>query len=157
MVIFDFLFFSSVNPSSFLHLLVRSGSVQNYWNEIYYFVDHLAHKFIRWVQTEARGPGGGRTDGRLVLTPVFCFLQSSAADVFHRLFHRGTDSDAINRRQVAPTPPPTRVSTSFLLAVKIKRLLFLADDSERGFDRDWRSCGWCSPEETPSWTRVSRE
>uniref|UniRef100_A0A671WCA4 Anthrax toxin receptor 1 n=1 Tax=Sparus aurata TaxID=8175 RepID=A0A671WCA4_SPAAU len=26
--------------------LFRSGSVQHYWNEIYYFVDHLAHKFI---------------------------------------------------------------------------------------------------------------
>uniref|UniRef100_A0A8C5CVJ5 ANTXR cell adhesion molecule 1 n=1 Tax=Gadus morhua TaxID=8049 RepID=A0A8C5CVJ5_GADMO len=24
----------------------RSGSVQHHWNEIYYFVDHLAHKFI---------------------------------------------------------------------------------------------------------------
>lgn len=31
------------------HFLVafRSGSVQHHWNEIYYFVDHLAHKFIR--------------------------------------------------------------------------------------------------------------
>uniref|UniRef100_A0A3P8UGS1 Anthrax toxin receptor 1 n=1 Tax=Cynoglossus semilaevis TaxID=244447 RepID=A0A3P8UGS1_CYNSE len=27
-------------------VLDKSGSVQNYWNEIYYFVDHLAHKFI---------------------------------------------------------------------------------------------------------------
>uniref|UniRef100_A0A8C3A0J9 Anthrax toxin receptor 1 n=1 Tax=Cyclopterus lumpus TaxID=8103 RepID=A0A8C3A0J9_CYCLU len=27
-------------------LCFRSGSVQHYWNEIYYFVDHLAHKFI---------------------------------------------------------------------------------------------------------------
>ncbi|CAJ1070510.1 anthrax toxin receptor 1-like isoform X2 [Xyrichtys novacula] len=26
--------------------LSRSGSVQHYWNEIYYFVDHLAHKFL---------------------------------------------------------------------------------------------------------------
>uniref|UniRef100_A0A8C4GKJ0 Anthrax toxin receptor 1 n=1 Tax=Dicentrarchus labrax TaxID=13489 RepID=A0A8C4GKJ0_DICLA len=34
----------TVNLSS-LNLL-RSGSVQHYWNEIYYFVDHLAHKFI---------------------------------------------------------------------------------------------------------------
>ncbi|TSM12556.1 Anthrax toxin receptor 1 [Bagarius yarrelli] len=25
----------------------RSGSVQHHWSEIYYFVDHLAHKFIR--------------------------------------------------------------------------------------------------------------
>lgn len=31
-------------------LWLRSGSVQYYWNEIYYFVDHLAHKFIRFVQ-----------------------------------------------------------------------------------------------------------
>uniref|UniRef100_A0A8C6P9J5 Anthrax toxin receptor 1 n=1 Tax=Nothobranchius furzeri TaxID=105023 RepID=A0A8C6P9J5_NOTFU len=29
-----------------LNVFVRSGSVQHYWNEIYYFVDHLAHKFI---------------------------------------------------------------------------------------------------------------
>lgn len=29
------------------HLLLRSGSVQHYWNEIFYFVHHLAHKFIR--------------------------------------------------------------------------------------------------------------
>uniref|UniRef100_A0A669D4P7 Anthrax toxin receptor 1 n=1 Tax=Oreochromis niloticus TaxID=8128 RepID=A0A669D4P7_ORENI len=29
-----------------LNLCFRSGSVQHYWNEIYYFVDHLAHKFI---------------------------------------------------------------------------------------------------------------
>uniref|UniRef100_A0A8D3ED01 Anthrax toxin receptor 1 n=1 Tax=Scophthalmus maximus TaxID=52904 RepID=A0A8D3ED01_SCOMX len=29
-------------------VLDKSGSVQHYWNEIYYFVDHLAHKFIRW-------------------------------------------------------------------------------------------------------------
>ncbi|KAF3702080.1 Anthrax toxin receptor 1 Precursor [Channa argus] len=28
-------------------VLDKSGSVQHYWNEIYYFVDHLAHKFIR--------------------------------------------------------------------------------------------------------------
>ncbi|XP_068562141.1 anthrax toxin receptor 1-like isoform X3 [Cebidichthys violaceus] len=27
-------------------VLDKSGSVQHYWNEIYYFVDHLAHKFI---------------------------------------------------------------------------------------------------------------
>ncbi|XP_062414981.1 anthrax toxin receptor 1 isoform X2 [Pungitius pungitius] len=27
-------------------VLDKSGSVQYYWNEIYYFVDHLAHKFI---------------------------------------------------------------------------------------------------------------
>ncbi|XP_043107093.1 anthrax toxin receptor 1 isoform X2 [Puntigrus tetrazona] len=27
-------------------VLDKSGSVQNHWNEIYYFVDHLAHKFI---------------------------------------------------------------------------------------------------------------
>ncbi|XP_013859240.1 anthrax toxin receptor 1 isoform X2 [Austrofundulus limnaeus] len=27
-------------------VLDKSGSVQGYWNEIYYFVDHLAHKFI---------------------------------------------------------------------------------------------------------------
>lgn len=30
-----------------VHLLLRSGSVQHYWNEIFYFVHHLAHKFIR--------------------------------------------------------------------------------------------------------------
>eukprot|EP00064_Thunnus_orientalis_P008994 superscaffoldBa00001110_g9017 len=28
-------------------VLDKSGSVQHHWNEIYYFVDHLAHKFIR--------------------------------------------------------------------------------------------------------------
>ncbi|KAI9534668.1 Anthrax toxin receptor 1 [Dissostichus eleginoides] len=28
-------------------VLDKSGSVQQHWNEIYYFVDHLAHKFIR--------------------------------------------------------------------------------------------------------------
>ncbi|XP_056146257.1 anthrax toxin receptor 1 [Lampris incognitus] len=27
-------------------VLDKSGSVQHHWNEIYYFVDHLAHKFI---------------------------------------------------------------------------------------------------------------
>uniref|UniRef100_A0A8C1CK89 Anthrax toxin receptor 1 n=1 Tax=Cyprinus carpio carpio TaxID=630221 RepID=A0A8C1CK89_CYPCA len=27
-------------------LRLQSGSVQHHWNEIYYFVDHLAHKFI---------------------------------------------------------------------------------------------------------------
>ncbi|XP_023693760.1 anthrax toxin receptor 1-like [Paramormyrops kingsleyae] len=27
-------------------VLDKSGSVQDHWNEIYYFVDHLAHKFI---------------------------------------------------------------------------------------------------------------
>ncbi|XP_036000365.1 anthrax toxin receptor 1 [Fundulus heteroclitus] len=27
-------------------VLDKSGSVQNHWNEIYYFVEHLAHKFI---------------------------------------------------------------------------------------------------------------
>uniref|UniRef100_A0A8C7Y5K5 Anthrax toxin receptor 1 n=1 Tax=Oryzias sinensis TaxID=183150 RepID=A0A8C7Y5K5_9TELE len=27
-------------------VLDKSGSVQHYWNEIFYFVDHLAHKFI---------------------------------------------------------------------------------------------------------------
>lgn len=27
-------------------VLDKSGSVRGYWNEIYYFVDHLAHKFI---------------------------------------------------------------------------------------------------------------
>lgn len=27
----------------------RSGSVQHHWNEIYHFVEHLAHKFIRYV------------------------------------------------------------------------------------------------------------
>lgn len=30
----------------------RSGSVQGYWNEIYYFVDHLAHKFLRCAHTQ---------------------------------------------------------------------------------------------------------
>uniref|UniRef100_A0A673WEY1 Anthrax toxin receptor 1 n=1 Tax=Salmo trutta TaxID=8032 RepID=A0A673WEY1_SALTR len=30
------------------NLSFRSGSVQHHWNEIYYFVDHLAHKFIRY-------------------------------------------------------------------------------------------------------------
>lgn len=37
--------------SRFSHFLLRSGSVQHYWNEIFYFVDHLAHKFIRYVHT----------------------------------------------------------------------------------------------------------
>lgn len=35
-----------------MNLLFRSGSVQHYWNEIFYFVDHPAHKFIRLVHTE---------------------------------------------------------------------------------------------------------
>uniref|UniRef100_A0A667X561 Anthrax toxin receptor 1 n=1 Tax=Myripristis murdjan TaxID=586833 RepID=A0A667X561_9TELE len=34
------------NDCCLSNLLLRSGSVQHHWNEIYYFVDHLAHKFI---------------------------------------------------------------------------------------------------------------
>lgn len=36
-----------IKYASPVNLLLRSGSVQHYWNEIFYFVHHLAHKFIR--------------------------------------------------------------------------------------------------------------
>lgn len=39
-------------PDELPCVLLRSGSVQHYWNEIFYFVDHLAHKFIRYVSTQ---------------------------------------------------------------------------------------------------------
>uniref|UniRef100_A0A8C4EEV5 Anthrax toxin receptor 1 n=1 Tax=Dicentrarchus labrax TaxID=13489 RepID=A0A8C4EEV5_DICLA len=37
---------SSWSSRTSFDLWLVSGSVQHYWNEIYYFVDHLAHKFI---------------------------------------------------------------------------------------------------------------
>uniref|UniRef100_A0A3P8SPW8 Anthrax toxin receptor 1 n=1 Tax=Amphiprion percula TaxID=161767 RepID=A0A3P8SPW8_AMPPE len=45
------LFLGSIFATSDLRSFLQkafslSGSVQHYWNEIYYFVDHLAHKFI---------------------------------------------------------------------------------------------------------------
>uniref|UniRef100_I3J6B1 Anthrax toxin receptor 1 n=1 Tax=Oreochromis niloticus TaxID=8128 RepID=I3J6B1_ORENI len=43
---FQLLIQSSCVSLKMLNLCFRSGSVQHYWNEIYYFVDHLAHKFI---------------------------------------------------------------------------------------------------------------
>lgn len=43
---------NNITDCSSMNLLFRSGSVQHYWNEIFYFVDHLAHKFIRLVHTE---------------------------------------------------------------------------------------------------------
>lgn len=39
--------FPLIKTASPVNLLLRSGSVQHYWNEIFYFVHHLAHKFIR--------------------------------------------------------------------------------------------------------------
>lgn len=46
------LFFWRLSP---LNPFLRSGSVQHYWNEIFYFVHHLAHKFIRYIRPHRNG------------------------------------------------------------------------------------------------------
>lgn len=97
-------FFWCLSP---LNPFLRSGSVQHYWNEIFYFVHHLAHKFIRYIRPHGNTRFKKKTKynmfGPHTCLCFFFSLQSSAADVFYCVFNRWNDSNGTDRRQVRTT------------------------------------------------------
>lgn len=140
-----------------LYVLLRSGSVQHYWNEIFYFVDHLAHKFIRYVSTQT-------SDLKRETKKKSCFgftraclsvFQPSAADVFYCIFNRRTDSHGSDRGQVQTSS--LRRLNGFIYLSAFFFVTVSNYHPEIRSEPAWRSWGWCSRVETRSCTRVSKE
>uniref|UniRef100_A0A673AB05 Anthrax toxin receptor 1 n=1 Tax=Sphaeramia orbicularis TaxID=375764 RepID=A0A673AB05_9TELE len=82
-------------------VLDKSGSVQGYWNEIYHFVDHLAHKFISpqlrmsfiVFSTEGRTLMALTNDREQIRVGLeeLCTVQPGGDTFMHRGFQRASE------------------------------------------------------------------